>query len=114
MTAFWRKWWWWLLVTIALSHQFVQRVLAIDIPLVHAYLDDVLCIPIFLTIWNWERQVWWGAPPLKWGEILVFVLLTFAFFELVLPQYDPRFTADYWDGLAYLLGAFLYVQLEGI
>ncbi|MEM1216237.1 MAG: hypothetical protein AAGJ82_11155 [Bacteroidota bacterium] len=40
------------------------------------------------------------------------MVLLFVVFEVIIPHYDPRFIADPWDGLAYLLGAVLYVQLR--
>ena len=107
-----RQYWWWWLSGLALLHQVLQKVFLVQIPFLHSYLDDVLCIPIFLGIWNWERSIWWGKTTLSISEILALVVLVFIVFEWVVPKYDARFTADYWDGAAYLLGAGLYLLLR--
>ena len=72
---------------------------------------NVIGMPLFLAIWNWERQYWWGSGPLVIGEILMFILFVFIGFEYVIPNFDTRYTADNWDGVAYLLGGLIYWRL---
>ena len=97
-----------LLACLAIGHQILQKGFDIFLPLAHCYLDDVLAMPLLLAVWRWERRWWWQIPILRKRDILLFTLFLFFLFEIVLPQYSTAYTADWWDGLAYLVGAILF------
>ena len=101
-----------ILTGAALGHQLLQKGFGISIPLLHAYLDDVLAMPIFLAIWRWERKQWWQISTLRKRDILLFIIAIFCLFEIILPHHSKAYTADWYDGLAYGLGGVLFWWLQ--
>lgn len=97
---------------IALLHQYLQKQLHWQFPYLHAYLDDVLCIPLFLALWRWERRYFWQVPRIAGREVSFFVIFVFVLFEGVIPRFTTSFTADWWDGVAYGLGGVLFWWLQ--
>ena len=83
-----RRWWWALLLLFA-AHQVLQKGLNISIPWADAYLDNLLCMPLLLGFWQWERRRLWGAPPLRAWEIVLATLLFAFLFEWAFPV-GPR------------------------
>ncbi|WP_373522332.1 magnesium citrate secondary transporter [Aquiflexum sp.] len=84
---------------------------------VHAYLDDLLAMPVILGI---TLQVYRWIHPLK--EKFVFskiqVLVGWAYFsflfEFFLPRWSSTYTADIIDVLCYGLGAIAFYKLINI
>lgn len=82
-----------------------------SIPIVHMYLEDFLALPIILKSAQLVIQIFAsnhrhfeiGLPDIAFITVLVAV-----YFELILPRYDPRFTADLIDVLIYGSGAWVY------
>lgn len=107
-----RNRWFFIILAVAIVHQLLQKQFAIYIPFLHAYLDDVLCMPLLLALWAWERKLWFAAPAIKKWEIALLTLLVFILFEGILPLYSSAYTADWRDGLAYSGGSWLYWQLR--
>lgn len=97
-----------IIILLALVHQVLQKGMGIHTPFLSSYLDDVLCMPIFLGLWNWERIYFWRWNRLEKLDVIYFTLLVFLVFELILPPYVSSCTADWWDGLAYASGSSLY------
>jgi radical SAM superfamily enzyme YgiQ (UPF0313 family) len=95
-------------------NQFLERVLNIFIPYVHAYLDDLLAMPVILGI---TLQVYRWIHPLKDGftfsKTQVFVgWLYFSFlFEFLLPRWSSTYTADLLDVVCYGIGAIAFYKL---
>jgi hypothetical protein len=96
------------ILILAFSHQLLQKGADIQLPFLSSYLDDILCMPIFLSLWNWERQHLWNWKRLDKIDIVCFTLLVFLLFELILPRQLASCTADWWDGLAYAGGSSFY------
>lgn len=96
------------------TNQFLEKVMKVFIPYVHAYLDDLLAMPVILGI---TLQVFRWIHPLKddfvFSKTQVAVgWLYFSFlFELVLPRWSPIYTADILDVLCYGLGALAFYKL---
>ena len=96
-----------------LAHQLIQKGFGVHIPFVHSYLDDLLVMPIILTLILVERRKFYG-----WGKDFVFSLpvttalvLTFSLiFELLFPYLSPEFTFDWWDCLAYGIGGVMFYR----
>lgn len=103
-----------IIALLALSHQLLQKQFQLSIPFLHAYLDDVLSMPLFLALWNWERAYFWNKNFISKSEIILFTLFIFFLFEGIIPQYIPTFTADWTDGLAYALGSGIFWWLQDI
>ncbi|WP_367389593.1 hypothetical protein [Lewinella sp. LCG006] len=101
-----------LIGVIALVHQYSQKILHLSVPWMNAYLDDILCMPLFLAIWQWEKQLFWKTLYLRKKEIAFFTCFIFILFEGILPHYSMLFTADWRDGLAYCCGSSIFYLLQ--
>jgi hypothetical protein len=97
---------------LALCHQYLQKQLSIQLPWLHAYLDDMLCMPLFLAIWRWEKQLFWKTDRLRKTEVIFFTCFIFILFEGILPRFSIAYTADWKDGLAYICGSSLFWILQ--
>lgn len=97
---------------LACVHQYVQKELNLQLPLLHAYLDDVLCMPIFLAIWRWEKQLLWKTVKLQSAEIVFLTCFIFVIFEGILPRFSVVYTSDWRDGLAYSCGSSIFYLLQ--
>ena len=85
----------------------------VAIPVVHAWLDDVLMLPVALgaALWLHRRTGRSGTWTLPVAHAWVAVAVLTVVFEIVLPQIDARATADPWDVLAYTVGAVLFLVI---
>jgi hypothetical protein len=99
----------WVSLLLFAVHQLLQKGFGIHLPFLHAYLDPFLAMPIILGVFDWERRWRYGADPLRIWEVGVATLVFSILFEWGFPRWDPRFTADWYDVLAYGLGAVVYV-----
>jgi hypothetical protein len=97
---------------VAFGHQYMQKQFNLQIPWLHAYLDDILCMPLFLAIWRWEKQLFWRTFQLRRMEILFFTCFIFVLFEGILPHFSTAYTADWKDGLAYSCGSSIFYLLQ--
>jgi hypothetical protein len=98
-------------------NQYFEKVQGIFIPFIHAYLDDLLAMPVVLGI---ALQVFRFIHPFKDNFIFTKVqvgigVAYFAFlFEIVLPRWSATYTADIWDVLCYAIGAFIFYRFINI
>lgn len=77
--------------------------------LVNNHLNDLLIVPINL----FAVQLLWGVFTgttvfLRLGIVATCVLFYSIVFEYILPQFNSRYTADWWDVLCYLSGGLLF------
>lgn len=94
-----------------LLHQFLQKVLHYTVPLVDSFLDSFLAMPILLTLLVAERRLIFrrgSSYCLSIPEIIAATLLIAFIAEVVFPALSKRFTADWFDVLAYVLGSTLF------
>lgn len=96
-------------------HQIIEKGFNFSVPVLHAYLDDLVCIPITLGM---ATQVIQWIHPLKElyylnkTAVILSVLFYCILFEGILPFYNPLvFTADWIDIIMYAVGGFLYYQI---
>lgn len=81
------------------------------IPWVHAYMDDLLCMPVVLGL---TLQIFRFIHPHKenysfaWHHVLVAVVYYSFIFEWFLPAHSSTYTRDLWDILCYALGGILF------
>lgn len=96
-----------------LLHQFTQKVLHISIPFADNYLDDLLCMPILLSLLLLERRWLTGNKNRVFSalEVSIMVLVMSFIFEGLFPYWSSNFTRDYWDIVAYMLGALFFYKL---
>jgi hypothetical protein len=81
------------------------------LPLLSAYLDDLLCLPMVLTLTLllMQRLVLRDFTYRLPDPYLALAVGMFAvFFECLLPLLSPRYVRDPWDVLAYAVGALLF------
>lgn len=93
---------------LATVNQILEKVFGVYIPIIHSYLDDLLCFPIVLTLGLAVYR--WHDPNYKlslWHMIPVFIVYTI-YFEVYLPQLSSAYTADAWDVLTYLCGLTIF------
>ncbi|TXK33742.1 hypothetical protein FVR03_18975 [Pontibacter qinzhouensis] len=76
----------------------------------HTHLDDLLCLPLVLTLVLSVERRYFNSP--EFVLPLSYVLSAFVFitvvFELLLPLFYTRFTADAFDVLAYAAGGITF------
>ena len=80
-------------------------------PLLRHYLADLLCMPLVLcATWLAQRYLVFRQPGFRHSalQVTVAVLYFSAAFELVLPHFLPRYTADPADVIAYAAGGWFY------
>ncbi|MDX5481196.1 MAG: magnesium citrate secondary transporter [Hymenobacteraceae bacterium] len=80
------------------------------IPVLFSYLDDLLAMPIVLTVVLAAERAYFRdnsfVLPWTWvaGTVAAFAIV----FEIALPPFSPKHTADWLDAVAYTLGAVLF------
>lgn len=102
------------LCSLFLMHQILQKIAKVNIQLIDGYLDDILCIPIILYLWNWEKGFLLGDSTYKIKPLESFILTVALalLFELGFPFLSSGFTYDPLDYLAYGLGYILHWQFS--
>jgi hypothetical protein len=97
-------------VLLFLTNQWLEHI-GIFIPLLFSYLDDLLVMPIVLTLTLlFQRMVTFRNPAYTYSawHVVVAVAYFALMFELVLPRYLARYTSDPIDVLAYAVGGALF------
>ncbi|GAB3194933.1 hypothetical protein GCM10027293_04280 [Pontibacter aydingkolensis] len=76
----------------------------------HTHLDDLLCMPVILTLILAAERLYFRNPyfVLPRHYIVVSVLLFSIVFEGILPLLAAKYTADAWDIVAYVVGALIF------
>ena len=104
-------------VLLLILHQITQKMLNFNLGCLDNYLDTLLCMPILLGLLLQERQfiiAKFFKPTSQKNyhfSILEITLATILFaiiFEEGFPKWSIYFTKDYWDYVAYLIGALLF------
>ncbi|WP_299706216.1 magnesium citrate secondary transporter [uncultured Pontibacter sp.] len=96
-------------VVLFLVNQALEQT-GVFFPLLFSYLDDLLAMPIVLTIILAAERIYFRKDdfvlPLAWisGAVAAFSV----FFELILPPFSQKHTADWLDVVAYAVGAVLF------
>lgn len=99
-----------------LLHQLLQWGFKINIPFADAYLDNLLAMPMLLTLWLAEKLWLFKAPP-HYGLTLLEVIMATVYFLLVtewlFPLLSSRFTFDAWDIPITMAGSVIYFLTAG-
>ena len=101
----------WMLVAVYISH-WGWRWLSMPSPWwVQHYLDDLLCLPLVLTATLFILRFFYG-PQLRFSLYHVaFAVAYFTLaFEVLFPEFMPRYTADWVDGLLYAVGGIIFFR----
>ena len=87
----------------------VLQWLGIKIFFLYAYLDDLLCFPIVLSLLLLgNRVIKKQAVVLGKIDIIISFLVITILFEFILPNLSNRFTKDYFDIIFYILGVIVF------
>lgn len=98
-------------VGLAVTHQVLQKILDIHVPIVDSYLDPLLFLPILLQLILLEQRYVFAKGShyvLSWFQIVGVVLLVCIVCESLFPLWSPSFTADYIDAICYLIGGVVF------
>lgn len=96
---------------IFLIHQYMQIYLQISIPWIDNYLDDLLCMPIFLNFLLIERKILFRLPFNHQFTLLdtaLMILVLSLIFEEIYPLLNPACIKDHWDYFYYFVGGLLF------
>ncbi|MBC5994168.1 hypothetical protein [Pontibacter cellulosilyticus] len=76
----------------------------------HTHLDDLLCLPVVLTLILAAERVYFRNPyfVLPRTYTISTALLFSLVFELLLPVLHAKYTSDIWDVAAYGVGAAIF------
>lgn len=83
------------------------------LPFVHYYLDDLLALPVILTLAVAAQRQWIYRNPcytLSKTQVVFAVIYVSVLFEGILPAFSVKYNRDAWDILAYILGAGLFYR----
>jgi hypothetical protein len=81
------------------------------IPFIHAYMDDLICLPVILniTLFLFRKFIYRDDQYCFPLFFILSALLMFSLaFEALLPLSSAAYTADPWDILAYSLGGIFF------
>lgn len=99
------------LLLIFLLHQLLEKIAFIKLPIIDAYLDPLLCMPFFLSMLLMQQRVLiyknphYLLPPFLTITATLLIILVA---EGIFPIIQPKFIADFWDIICYILGAFYF------
>lgn len=108
---------WQICLVIFLLHQLSQKLFKWSYPWIDAYLDNLLCLPIFMGFLLMERRFLWQKKATYCFPLLDVILLTLILsfiYEELFPVFFQGFTKDYWDYLFYGLGAMIFYKYINI
>lgn len=104
---------WFLLACMSFWLQFFLQKAGIHIPWIHAWWDDLICLPVVLHL---ITGIFRTFHPLNAKFVLdrTMVILAFAWisiaFEFLLPLYCTKYISDPIDILCYAMGAWIYYR----
>lgn len=99
-----------LAVVLAAVNQTLEKGFGIFLPVIHNYLDDLLCFPIVLTMGLSAYRYFWPNYQLMAWHIWPVVIIYSIYFEVHLPRTSSVYTSDVIDVLMYVLGALIFQQ----
>lgn len=93
-----------LCLLLAVTNQFLEKAFGVFVPVVHSYLDDLLCMPIVLSLGLAAYRIAIPSYLLKPIHMISVLVLYSVYFEYHLPQVSSTATSDAWDILMYIIG----------
>lgn len=95
------------------GNQVLEKSLGIFVPWIHAYLDDLMAMPVILGItlqiyrWIHPQKDFFSFKKQQVWVALIYVSLVF---EAFLPWVSTDYRSDSWDVVCYAMGAFLFYK----
>ncbi|MGM0582727.1 MAG: hypothetical protein ACQETL_18765 [Bacteroidota bacterium] len=102
-------------ILLFLVHQIIEKGFDYSVPILHAYLDDLVCMPIILGLGT--QIIQWIHPVkslyfLDKNAIFITVIFYSILFEAILPSVNSSiYIADWIDVALYALGGFMFYNL---
>ena len=94
------------------AHQALQKLFHISLPFLDLYLDNLLAMPIILTLLLAERRFLFKRGKQYRLPVLDVVIATIYIIfiaEVIFPLLSERFATEWWDVLFYVLGSILFL-----
>lgn len=91
-------------VCLAIVNQTLEKGFGVFVPIVHSYLDDLLCFPIVLTLGLAMYRLFEPRYKLGLNHIVPVFLVYAVYFEWYLPGVSSSATSDPIDIVMYLIG----------
>ncbi|MEM8970220.1 MAG: hypothetical protein AAGE93_27645 [Bacteroidota bacterium] len=94
-----------------IAHQVLQKGLDITFPLIDRYLDNLLTMPIILSLMLVERQYLFKrgkAYRLSALDVIVATVFITLISEIIFPFFSKKFTTDWWDVAFLALGSLIF------
>lgn len=95
-------------VSLAVANQLLEKVFGIFIPLMHSYLDDLLCFPIVLTLGLAMYRLFKPDYRLSLIHMLPVLVVYSIYFEWYLPSVSTTATSDPLDVVMYVIGLVVF------
>jgi hypothetical protein len=95
------------------ANQLLEKRFKIFIPYIHAYLDDLLAMPVILGI---SLILFQKIQPQKTAfsfskfQVIVGTAYISFLFEFLLPKWSPNYTSDPWDVVCYAIGSWVFYK----
>lgn len=92
-------------------HQVLQKWLDINFPLVDNYFDNLLAMPIILSLLLVERQYLFKKGKtyrLSGLDVVIATIFIIVISEIVFPLLSEKFTTDWWDVVCFIAGSLLF------
>lgn len=92
-------------------HQVLIIYFDVRMPMVDSYLDNLLAMPIILTLLLVERKYifrWKNYERLSFVEVVAATVFIIIVAEVVFPLLSNDFTTDWWDVAFFFSGAILF------
>lgn len=78
---------------------------------VQHYLDDLLCLPLVLTLTLFVLRFFYGPRQRLSRYQVAFAVIYFALaFEVFFPKFMPRYTSDWVDAALYAVGGVIFCR----
>lgn len=95
-------------VMLATVNQILEKGFGVYLPVVHSYLDDILCFPIVLTLGLAMYRYFTPNYRLTAWHIWPTVFIYSVYFEWYLPRTSDAYTSDLLDVSMYLIGLTIF------
>ncbi len=92
-------------------HQLLQKVYGQHFPLVDNYLDNVLAMPVILTLFLAERMVLFKKKRnyrLPAADVIIATGYIILITEIIFPLLSNKYSADWADVIFYSMGSILF------
>jgi hypothetical protein len=91
-------------LVLAAGNQMLEKEFGVFLPIIHSYLDDLLCFPIVLTLGLAMYRAFIPNYKLDLLHMIPVLIAYSIYFELYLPSVSTSATSDPIDVLMYALG----------